>query len=85
MNAFDNGLGDVRFFAQLQGLLIVGERIFVLRLLKIDCANVVEANGLLGFVAEVALDLQGFLVHFQGLVMIAMVVVIIRQVDGSVA
>ena len=56
----------LRFFAQLQRLLVVGAGVFVLRLFKIDRSDVVQAGRLQAFIADIALDLQRFLVHFSG-------------------
>src|SRR4029077_10279314 len=56
------GLGDVdrygEFFAKLQRLLVVDERVVTLALGKINVADVVQADGLIGFVAEIALNLE---------------------------
>ena len=57
VDAIHDASGDVRFFAQLQCLLVIGMSIFVLCLFKINRSDVVQAGCLQTFISYFALDL----------------------------
>ena len=63
MDALDNVLWHFGFFPQLQCLLEIGEGVLVFALGKIDAADIVQADCLQTFIADIALELQGFLIH----------------------
>ena len=76
---------DIQLLADLDSLLQVSKSVLVLALLQIGGADVAQAQGLVGLIPRVALNLQGLLKHLQRFVRLTPFQVEIAQVVERVA